>query len=116
MPAPVSMKPGTSIVGVSPEMAFGMVIIAGVFSSRGCPCVVTACTDGKHGTGSLHYIGSAVDLRCPSRFLGEPASDIAMVQDLRVALGPEWDVILESGESAHIHAEHDPKNVKVSPA
>lgn len=109
MTSPVSMKPGTSIVGVSPELAFGMVIIAGVFASRGVPCVVTACTDGRHGNGSLHYIGSAVDLRLPSRYLDELASDMAMVQELRVALGPEWDCVLETD---HLHLEHDPKNVK----
>ena len=105
MTYPVAMKPGTSIVGVSPEMAFGMVIIAGVFASRDVPCVVTACTDGPHMPGSLHYVGCAVDLRLPSRLRGS-AADLAMVQELRAALGPEWDVILETD---HIHAEHDPK-------
>lgn len=112
MSYPVAMKAGTSIVGVSPEMAFGMVIIAGVFQGRGVPCVVTACTDGKHGNGSLHYVGSAVDLRLPSRIMGD-AADLAMVQDLRAALGQEWDVVLETD---HIHAEHDPKSQTVSPA
>lgn len=107
MIAPVSMKEGTSIVGVAPELSFGLVIIAGVYQARGIPLVVTACTDGKHGNNSLHYIGAAIDLRLPSRYANEPNTDIAIVQELRVALGKEWDVVLESD---HIHAEHDPKS------
>lgn len=113
MTAPLSMKPGTSTVGVAPELAFGMVIISGVFHERGVPCVVTSCTDGTHGVGSLHYIGSAVDLRLPSRFTSTPESDPAMVRDLKSALGDEWDVVLETD---HIHAEHDPKKFVRVPA
>jgi hypothetical protein len=112
MSYPVSMKAGTSIVGVSPEMAFGLVIIAGVFQARSVPCVVTACTDGRHGNGSLHYVGAAVDLRLPSRILGD-AADLAMVQDLRAALGTEWDVVLETD---HLHCEFDPPKPDRSPA
>jgi hypothetical protein len=106
MSTPVSMKPGASITGVSPEMAFGMVIISGVFQSRGVPCVITAGTDGKHGVGSLHYIGSAVDIRLPSRFTSTIESDGAMRRDLELALGEEWDVVLEVD---HLHVEWDPK-------
>jgi hypothetical protein len=104
--APVSVKAGVSIVGVSPEMAFGMVLISGVFQERGVPCVVTACTDGKHSVGSLHYVGAAVDIRLPSRFTMNIESDATMRRDLAVALGDEWDVILEVD---HLHIEHDVK-------
>jgi hypothetical protein len=98
------VKPGVSIVGVSPELAFGWTIIAAAYGAHGWVCVATAVTDGKHGNGSLHYVGSAIDLRLPSRQTGDPADDLRMVSELRIALGEEWDCVLEE---THLHLEHD---------
>lgn len=61
--------------------------------------VVTSAKDGKHGDGSLHYQGRAVDLRT------RDFTDI-WASKLRMALGKDWDVVIESD---HVHCEFDQK-------
>jgi hypothetical protein len=103
------VKPGVKISGLTPEMAFGAALIINVFNGHRIPLVFTSCMDGKHGAQSLHYVGKAVDIRLPSRFTNDPVDDDAMVVDLKLNLGEEWDVVLEAD---HIHVEHDPDAIR----
>lgn len=64
---------------------------------------MTEGTGGKHGVGSLHYVGLAADLRTsnvPAPFVG------VIAVDLRMALGAEYDVVVEE---THLHLEFQPK-------
>lgn len=97
----ISLKPGVSIKGVSPELAFALPIIASVFTKFDEELVITSVTDGKHGANSLHPKGQALDLRIRT-LIGTNIEPIA--QALRNALGEEFDVLLEED---HIHIEHD---------
>jgi len=56
--------------------------------------------DGKHMAGSLHFKHRAVDVSKPKEFPDE------IVSDLRLFLGPEYDVLAYPD---HLHIEWDPK-------
>ena len=74
-----------------------------VFQRHGLDAIITSGTDGTHRAGSLHYAGKAFDFR---RWEADAAGvTAALVDELKTALGPDYDVILES---THIHVEHDP--------
>jgi hypothetical protein len=103
--APISVKPGASVVGVSPELVLGLVVIAGVFRVHGIPLCLTAGTDGHHSANSLHYVGAAVDVRLPSRYTQDSKDDVILRDEVAVALGDEWDIVLEID---HLHIELDP--------
>jgi hypothetical protein len=81
-------------------------VAAQVYEGRWVPFVVTSVKDSKNMATSLHYVGKAFDCRLPSRYTGSPDTDKGVHADLKEALGPQFDVILESD---HIHIEHDPK-------
>ena len=98
----MKLKSSVRIEGVAPEIAFIMPAIAKVFSDIDADLVITSVTDGVHMAGSLHNVGKAIDVR--SRDLGVPQRQ-AIVQQLKKALGPSFDVV---AESSHIHIELDP--------
>ena len=97
------LKPGVRVTGLRPEILLGVVIAERVFEEAGADLVVTACVDGKHAAGSLHYVGQAVDLRTR-----DVAADVRpkLVARLRECLGEDYDVVLETD---HIHVEFQPK-------
>ena len=101
-----ALKLGVDIRGISPECVLGILVAAQVFEERGVPFVVTSVKDSKHMSKSLHYLGRAFDCRLPSRYTRAEATDGLIRDDLKSALGPQFDVILESD---HLHVEHDPK-------
>ena len=94
---------GARVAGIKPEMLVVLAVATDVFHEYGQDCVVTACTDGKHGPGSLHAFGYALDLRTRS-FTAEKVNAIAQV--LAQRLNTEYDVVIESD---HIHVEFDPR-------
>lgn len=98
------LKPGVRILGVRPEIALVMPFIYDVAKESLGGCTVTSCTEGKHSRGSKHYVGAALDLR--TRNVSQ-AEAVEAVQKLRVGLGADFDVVLES---THIHIEFDPKH------
>jgi hypothetical protein len=69
----------------------------------GREAVITSARDGLHMKNSLHYQGKAIDLRTYDM---KPGGAEAVVRELRVTLGRDFDVVLESD---HIHLEYDPK-------
>ena len=100
----LALKHSARITGLRPEILFAIVVAEGVWRDRGLgPMTVTSCTDGKHGTSSKHYIGSAFDVR--TRDLTQEKVEMAAA-DLKDRLGTEFDVVVEGD---HIHTEHDPK-------
>ncbi len=97
-------KHGVSINGIKPEMVMGINIAHSYFLSRGIrEMVVTSVMDGKHGPGSLHYVGYAADLRT---WAIESDNLAEFTQGLAEELGEEFDVVLEKD---HIHVEFQPK-------
>ena len=100
-----SIKAGANISGLRSEMVIAWDIADQVYASfHYDDCVLTEGTGGKHGTGSLHYVGLAIDLR----IWGFKTKDIQeqVCKELRKRLGPQYDAVLESD---HIHIEFQPK-------
>lgn len=88
--------------GVSWRMFDAAIKCEAVYEKYGAELVITSAKDGKHGPKSLHYEGLALDLR--SRNLN--GREMFVVADLKLALGPDYDVVLEAD---HIHVEYDAK-------
>lgn len=65
---------------------------------------VTSANDSKHGPGSLHPKGRALDLR--TRDLTD-AQITALADALKTRLGESWDVVIEH-DPPHLHIEFDP--------
>ncbi len=98
----MKIKRGVKLNGVSPQTLLAIVAAANVFRKyQKETLVLTSVTDSKHGRGSKHYIGNAVDLR--RRNLSDPE---AATKELKSDLGADFDVVLEKD---HIHIEWDPK-------
>lgn len=99
----ITLKPGVRINGIRPELLLGIMIAESVYSLKNRTLTITACIDGKHSVGSLHYAGCAVDLRTRDLPAGEPEE---ITNLLKSALGSDFDVALEKD---HIHLEFQPK-------
>jgi hypothetical protein len=98
------LKPGVDLRGLQPQLAIAYTIATFVYSMKaGQRCVITSCSDGKHGPNSLHYKGRALDLRT-SNLRPEQVHPVFIT--LTEALGESFDVCLEAD---HIHLEWDPK-------
>lgn len=98
------IKHGVSINGIKPEMVMGINIAHGYFESMGIrEMVVTSIVDGRHGSGSLHYVGYAADVRI---WAIESDGLAEFTEGLAEELGEEFDVVLEKD---HIHIEFQPK-------
>lgn len=68
--------------------------------------VITSTNEGTHMSGSLHYLGRAIDFRIPDRIAEDILHDALEV--VKAELGGDFDVLLEMNP-AHIHVEYDPK-------
>ncbi len=84
-------------------MAIAAAVADSVYTELGVNCVITSGRDSKHGDGSLHYLGHALDLRIRNMTAKQVVE--AHIQ-LANRLGAQYDVVLESN---HIHVEFDPK-------
>ena len=79
--------------------------VTSVFAAKGFDTWITSGVEGKHSTGSKHYVGHALDWRIkhvPKEFWPEIHREIVG------ALGGDYDVLLEN-DPPHIHVEWDPK-------
>lgn len=102
----MKIKQGVTISGIQPEILMAACIIDTLYSQEyGRPegVTITSITDGKHKTGSKHYIGQAID--CRTHYFDKQTKH-ELKRDIANALGAEFDVVLEK---THIHVEFDPK-------
>ncbi len=97
------LKPGVRVAGLRPEILLAVVVAERVCAEMGVDCVITACVDGVHQAGSLHYCGLAVDLRSRDFHPGDVDKAIGRIKQ---CLGADYDVVLEND---HIHLEFDQK-------
>ena len=98
----VSLKPGVRFEGIHSRVIEALPILDRIYTSFGRELVITSARDGQHMKGSLHYEGKALDLRT---FYFTPLKRQEVHFEIRNALGPDFDVILEKD---HIHLELDP--------
>ena len=96
----MKLKDGVSLKDVSWRMFHAAVIAEAIYRKYGVDLVITSANDGKHGPNTLHHKGLALDLRTWT--LGGREAQVA--EELKAALGEEYDVVLEKD---HIHLEHD---------
>jgi len=97
------IKAGVKVNGIRPEMLLAIMIADKVYNEFGQTLVITEITGGKHGNGSLHYVGLAIDIRTSYFATGEAR---IVADEIRISLGNQYDVVLES---THIHIEYQPK-------
>ena len=103
---------GVQLYGIQPEMVMCDGVVAAIFRSHSIPCERTSIVGKKHGKGSLHPVGFAVDYRTKHIAGLRRVETIEMIVfDLKAAL-PCCDIIIEHlGEAQeHIHVEFDPKD------
>lgn len=96
-----------SIHGLCPEMIIAMLTVQNVFFFLQVDFVITSgCEDtARHMAESKHYTYEAID--CRSRDLVSQSKKILAFDMIRLSLGVDFDVVLESD---HIHIEYDPKD------
>lgn len=97
------IKPGVSVTGLRPEMILALMAAQRVYADLGASVILTSALEGKHGYGSLHFAGLAVDIRIKNLRAGE--AKIA-ASNIKEALGAQYDTVLEKN---HIHIEFQPK-------
>lgn len=99
----LSLKPGVRIAGMRPEILFAVIVAEHAYTEAGFDLTITACVDGKHSAGSLHYSGAAIDIQTrdiPAEALQK------IVARIKGALGADFDVVMEAD---HLHIEFQPK-------
>ncbi len=97
------IKPGVRITGMRPEILLAAIAAERVYDEAGHDFTITACVDGKHMAGSLHYAGAAIDVR--TRDI--TAADVQkLIARIKACLADDFDVLLEVD---HIHIEFQPK-------
>lgn len=93
-----------SVFGLRPEMMIAILVAQAAFAKAGVPAIITSAVDGRHGNGSHHYKGLALDFR--TRHLPASVTAQQVAVEMRNNLGPEFQVIVEP---THIHCEYDPQ-------
>ena len=101
----LSVKPGARIAEVRAPLFFAALVWDQITGKA----TITSGTDGKHMTGSLHYSGNAIDLRCKDLNPGLMSGYLAALKE---RLGPEFDVVLEED---HVHVEVDTPESRAMP-
>ena len=96
----MKFKDGVDWTNIHPQIVQKMDGVDAIYRGFGVEAVITSGRDGKHGIGSLHYEGKAFDLRT-----WNVIEEVA--RQLRMYLGPDFDVVVESD---HIHVEFDPNH------
>ncbi len=97
------LKKSVSLKGLQPQILVAVMVANEVYKKYGKDLVITSVNDSKHGEGSLHYKGFAID----TRIFYFPKGVAKKVRDeIASRLGDEFDVVLEKD---HIHIEYDPK-------
>lgn len=104
------IKDSASVRGLAPQVFHAWDVFNELYKDRGySECVLTSGTDSRHGYGSLHYVGLAIDIR--SNVLKSVEEKKQILGLAQRALGSEYDVVLEDlgGRNEHYHIEYQPK-------
>jgi hypothetical protein len=98
------LKDGVSVRGLQAEILLAILIVNEVCKSHGIEPTITSITDGKHSDTSYHYQGDAVDFRTKDIL---PAIIPILIDQIRLRLTPEYDVLHESEgtPNQHLHIE-----------
>lgn len=110
---------GITRLAVQPPTIMAILQVAKIFSDvLRKDCVVTSCTEGQHGSNSLHYKGFAADFR--TNHLDSLTTKQFLVILINAALnakGHFFDVLLESAgqpnEHLHLEWQPDPPNSEI---
>lgn len=102
----MAIKHDVVLEQLTPQLVLAMSITASIMARHSYDFVLTSVGDGKHKVGSLHYKGRAFDFRTNKIHESMRAR---IFTDIREALGPEFDVLLEKD---HGHVEWDPEYLK----
>jgi len=96
-----------SSVRLTEAQAMAAIMMAAVsaYDVEQSHAVITSAIDSKHGRGSLHYVGHALDFRTKAAGV-KPLKADRIVANMKAMLGPDFDVL---NEGDHIHVEWQPK-------
>ena len=97
------IKPGVRLTGIRPELVIAVIAAERVYAEAGHDFTITACVDGQHSRGSLHYAGAAIDVRTRDVPSGEVSKLVARI---KACLADDFDVVIETD---HVHIEAQPK-------
>lgn len=105
----MKLKAGVRLADLCPQMVLAATVIDGICTRRWIECVITSANDSKHGDNSWHYKGRALDFR--THFEELNGQEQSFRDEVKVALGDEFDVVLEGvgTPNEHLHVEWDPK-------
>ena len=102
--------------GVSVEIACVVPFVKSVFDNHKLPGILTSITDRKHGVGSLHYTGDAVDVLWSEEWgvnwtkvdegLYLALNGMSRIKARNIVLAVDYDVVFEGD---HFHIEFQPK-------
>jgi len=99
------IKEGVKINGLRTELLLGIMIADRIWKNHGNVLVITEVyPTSQHKISSAHNTGRGADLR--TFYFDDREEKEEVAQELREALGENYDVVLES---THIHLEYDPK-------
>jgi len=105
----IRFKSGVDMLGIRPELILALTVCDQVYENNGVyEMTITSLRDGTHKPSSWHYYGWAADIR--SKTVGSKEAKNIMLENLRSALGSQWEVFLEYlGEPIeHFHIEPSP--------
>lgn len=103
----LQLKPGVHLAKLSPQMALATIVVHSIYAKNNAICTITSANDSTHMAGSLHYAGNALDFRTKNYV----ASKTMLIEEIKQALGPDFDVILEAvdTDNEHAHIEYQPR-------
>lgn len=103
----LQLKPGVRLEKLSPQMTLATVVVHSIYARNNAICTITSANDSTHMAGSLHYAGNALDFRTKNYVASKPM----LIEAIKEALGPDFDVIFESEntDNEHLHVEYQPR-------
>lgn len=107
------IKTGVDLRNLTPQMALAYTEACWVYyKTGGYECVITSAFDGVHSANSLHSrdgLCRALDLRTQHLSADDR---VLIVQRIKIALGPQFDVVMEDVglSNEHAHVEFQPKD------
>ena len=109
----LKILPRCDLQVIKPQTVLAILVASSIYEHHNQDCEIYSVVDGVHGPNSKHPEGFAFDIRI--KHLDGNDKDISaedmriarmIAAELREALGPQYDVVVESN---HIHVEYDPK-------